>query len=209
MEIFVQVAMPMAGNIPEDVSINTWTFTTSLDEASAQPLIGAGLLAFYNQIAEYYSPYVLIGDTRLKAYNLDDPEPRAPIAEAGLPIVPGAAGIPLPNEVAACLSFRGQLVSGSNPARRRGRVYLGPLCDSAYGSSIPSGPGVGPDMLDDLELATAAMQSELGAQTNHVVWSRSDAAFIPVATYWCDDAFDTQRSRGPQALARRVWAQGS
>jgi hypothetical protein len=37
-----------------------------------------------------------------------------------------------------------------------------------------------------------------------VVWSRKDQVARPVTNYWCDDEWDTVRSRGLKAVTRQT-----
>jgi len=120
-----------------------------------------------------------------------------------------ASGSPLPEEVSAVLSFKADTaglleVSGSTrpKARRRGRLYLGPLNSGTIGTA---GAGV--------FLALAFQGTILGAASNFLdqvpewsVWSRKDAAVHPVVDGWLDNAFDTQRRRGVRANGRTTWS---
>lgn len=90
-------------------------------------------------------------------------------------------------------------------ARRRGRLYVGPLTNVALQSITP------PYMLDStflqtLREAAGYLASSLGgANWAWSVWSRRDQTTYPVVGGWTDDAPDTQRRRGPKASARVLY----
>lgn len=93
-------------------------------------------------------------------------------------------------------------------ARHRGRVYLGPLNNSAVGSGS-NGPGV-KNTFRDLIVTQAALlmtncNTIAGGTTGWGIWSRKDAAIYPVTHGWVDDAFDTQRRRGIGSTARSTF----
>jgi hypothetical protein len=131
----------------------------------------------------------------------------------------------LPNEVACCLSMKNSILGSVPPPRRRGRVYLGPL---NIGGLVASGgvwrPSVG--LQEDLIEASQKMLTDAAAQgLALVVYSRpyegrgvvprpghprgdlpaiaarSGEAYV-VDSFWCDNAFDTQRRRGERPTAR-------
>lgn len=199
--LLAQVSLPYESGLPEDQAVNTWTFNGGTDEASTTA-IGVGLVAFYQAITDYISEVVVRNQCSIKLYNTADPEPRTPIAEDLFDLT-GVGANPLPEEVALCLSFRGALVSGEAPARRRGRVYLGPLTTTSMaedtdGHVRPVGGWTG--ALND---GVVGLRSALtSASVQHVVWSRAGASFTPAVHYWYDNAPDTQRRRGPRPTQR-------
>jgi hypothetical protein len=122
----------------------------------------------------------------------------------------------LPNEVALCLSYQAVAISGESQARRRGRIFFGPLCNtantlSATGECRPSAALVtalcGAATLLATPAATAA-----GDLVHWAVYSPTtdltetiDDAFQDVDNGWVDNSFDTQRRRGRDATARTTW----
>lgn len=210
-DYLVKVTIPNKSAIPDDSFVNTWTFSTqSLSEPASSDVIGQGLLAFYNEITTFYSSVADLQNTQVQIYALADPEPRTPISEGILPVNAAAGGTLLPNEVALCLSFHALYVSGESQARRRGRLYLGPLNTGATTTTdAPSGPMASPLFIDALEDATAALQTALTANGSHCVYSRADNACRPVDKYFVQNDMDTQRRRGPAPTVRRVWEQGT
>lgn len=199
-----QVSIPYQSGVPEDVSVNTWSFQIDDDTTTNYDQIEDFLDTFYSLIAQFYSPVLDMTNTGLKIYLRDDPEPRTPVVETSLGL--GNANLTndgLPEEVAVCLSFRGVLSSGSPPARRRGRVYLGPLATDVVAVESPSRTAVASGFRIAVRDAYQAAWEELTTAGNsHTVWSTVDSANRVVTDAWIDNAFDTQRRRGPQATNR-------
>jgi hypothetical protein len=146
-------------------------------------------------------------------YDLADPEPRVPKGEGPFNIVPSGTES-LPTEVAACLSFQGLAASGVNQARRRGRVFLGPLnreCTVMVGGRTLLEPGRQTVIAD---AADALLNSQALAGVPWAVFSptaRATGASLFDATTivnngWVDNAFDTIRSRGTDPSTRVVFS---
>lgn len=203
--LLIQANMPYATGLPEDVAVNTWAVDTASVGAPSPTQAAAifdGLQAFYEAVDEYFSE-LLSGAIQYRMYNVDDPEPRTPLAIVD-DVLPSPGGNPLPEEVALVLSFRGTLVSGTSPARRRGRIYLGPLAvttlDELDGHAVPNAA-----MVAAVSAAGAAFGSSMLAEgMAHCVWSRADDTFYPVQFYAVDNAWDTQRRRGVRPTFRSV-----
>lgn len=201
--IVCQVSIPFITNIPEDVAVNNWSFeVATADEANAAQC-GEFLYNFYSGIASYYSTLVEGKTPYTKFYDRSDPEPRSPFLEGPLTGVTFPGDDPLPSEVACCLSFRGVLVSGQPPARRRGRVYLGPLGRSVMENETVARPGA-PFRSAVLAAYEDAWTALTTAGNVHEVWSPTSSQGHTVVQAWTDNAFDTQRSRGVRATARAV-----
>lgn len=207
-DLQAQVILGTDTNLPEDFVVNTWAFSTLQPAPDLTPaeVIRDGLHAFYGGIDTYLSPF-LIGWVQIKIYDINAPKPRVPEHDFLTPnvITPGSS--PLPEEVAVCLSFRGVLVSGQSPARRRGRVYLGPLTYTALQGDVSNRQRVDPGFLEDISTAYADAQTIWSAgDVVHSVWSRRNDDLVPVTYAWVDNALDTQRRRGPAPSQRHeVW----
>lgn len=206
MRYIVQVIQKMESNIPADSSINTWAFASASPTPDTVEMgaIATGLFDFYNELYSLMAVN-LASYWGLKVYNWYDPEPRSPLIDAddfGPFSFPNLT--PLPSEVALCLSFRGPYESGEPKARRRGRIYVGPLA-ATTSTSAPNGArpasGVPAFFSDAVEALQAAITPE---GVVHCVWSRADETFYPVVEYWVDNAFDTQRRRGIAPTERTV-----
>lgn len=197
----VQVTIPYKTGVPADVTTNVWHFHTTVGEGDATQ-IGAFLSTIYTAFIPYASSVLDFTKTGVKGYDLADPEPRSPAWSGTSDLGDGNDTNPiLPEEVAACLSFRANLESGQPPARRRGRIYLGPLSTDVMadiGRSVLTGT-----FMDDMLAAYEAAWAELtDAGLSHSVWSPTDGVGRPVVSAWMDNAFDTQRRRGVRATVR-------
>lgn len=133
---------------------------------------------------------------------------------------PGAASVAsLPAEVAVVLSMNATLtdvperVGATRPAaRRRGRLYFGPLTTNAMAAGVGSATVQRPsDALQD-ELRAAAWQLHdsaadimaLNAGLFWSVYSTADLAARTIVAFSTDNAFDTQRRRGSAPTARQT-----
>lgn len=191
---FTQTVFQGFSGLPEDQYVNTLAFESNSmapTEGEVTTMIEA-VQALFNGLEGIMSDEIAAGPL-LKIYNIDNPEPRVPLVEAELDVSPSAGTVPLPAEVAICLSFRGGLVSGAPAGRRRGRIYVGPLGTAALGV----GGRPDPTVVGVMEDAVEAFRAELDPEPiNHAVWSRAGDNLYDVLEYWTDDAFDTQRRRG-------------
>lgn len=212
----VQTSLVNKSNFPEDVITNTWYFGSDkvgwTRQQAAQAAVDR-LDTFYDAITAVISGDVL--DTiQHRVYDLNDPQPRQPIAATTSNTVFGtAAG--LPYECAIVLSFKSFFLSGATPARHKGRVYLGPIRASA---STTTNGGVRPTAAAMTAIANAATTLRGAGSTadplQGVVWCQFSAAdadptvgdgMRQVVAGWVDDAFDTQRRRGLHPTARTVF----
>jgi len=126
-------------------------------------------------------------------------------------------GVSLPSEMASVLSFRADY--GNQPefgpnlgpgggkerprARRRGRLYIGPLDDQAITYDTTTfRTYVQPALRTSATGAAKRLMDYTDIKWG--VWSRVDGNALPVVSAWMDDAFDVQRRRGEDALARTV-----
>lgn len=194
--------------IPRDNCVNTFHFTGEgpLDETVAQELVDR-VSSFYNftgggqtvTVDTYMATAGMMNPReQFKVYDITGAPPHAPVLDT-TPVPPTVnATVPksLPNEVALALSYAGAPGPGLNPARRRGRIFLGPVSEvglaSAGGLSRPTSNFV-------QNLAEAGKR--FWGLCNAAGWpwcihSQTDGTFIPVATCSVDDAWDVQRRRG-------------
>jgi hypothetical protein len=191
------VTLNMTSGLNEDAATNTFHFDadTVADLADAY----GSLLAFYQQLDNRLSNLIDENNVTVEWYRLSDTPPRAPVRlDTMTALAVGAdEGVP---EVALVLSFQGAKISGLPQNRRRGRVYLGPLADTAeprptsttIQSILPAGQG----LLD---------ASNLSTNWTWVQWSPTNGIGIPVTDGWIDNEFDTQRRRGRKATARSTF----
>lgn len=213
--IRVQVSLPAASSIPNDMAINTWHFFTSGDVGDAANQALSDLQAFYTAVDGFFSSDM---DTsgEMKIYDLSENPPRAPIATDVFAITPDT-GNNLPPEVAICLSYAAAAVSSTNAARRRGRIYLGPLSADVMTNS--GGTVVVAESVRNAiaAAADALMGDAADPGASWCVFSPTAAGPEPwssgdlivgtslVNHGFVDNAFDTIRSRGTAASARSTW----
>ena len=197
-----QFTIRTTDNNPANYATNTWYINA--DDLTALVAAEGAIVQAYNTMRPAFPTTVQPGGHLVKWYNMADPEPRQPVREATWLFVGTLAGNPLPPEVSLCLSFQGLKVSGIPQARRRGRVYIGPLnTTSADASGRPSlatqanWENAGQDLLDASNAATTWRWQ---------IYSRVDDGFVDVVDGWVDNEFDTQRRRGRTYTARRVFA---
>lgn len=129
-----------------------------------------------------------------------------------------------PGQVAVCLSYHGDLTGlhesipgapagpegDTHPkARRRGRLFIGPLNQSAVqAGSAPARPSAGligslTAAADKLEVDSSLVQ---GAGSGWAVFSPTSGSWVLVEGGWVDNRFDTQRRRLIGATSRTTWA---
>lgn len=206
-----QVTFPTDSAIPADYVTNTFHFST----VGALPIItdfdnvrdmladfysvapsagGSALQTFYSQLLA--SPAIV------KAYALEDSPPRAPAYESTFAWSPTGTG-PLPAECALVMSFQAARASGMPQSRRRNRVYLGPF------SSASNGTDGRPGNTTILQITRAATDLAAAASSsvnwNWVVWSPTEQQDFQVDNGWVDNAWDTQRRRGPKPTSRTTF----
>lgn len=172
----------------------TNTFHFNADDNSVLPTIAGALEAFYDDVRPELSNLLAQNDHDIKFYDMADPEPRAPVLEVQWDFASAIASAPLPPEVCLCLSFQGVKVSGIPQARRRGRVFIGPIAVGSVGTDGRPDAGC----VTNLNLAGDALlaSSEAATDWRWQIYSRVDDGFIDVENGWVDNEFDTQRSRG-------------
>lgn len=221
--IRINAEIPRDTNLPEDVAVNVWHFSTSSNIEPARStevqLALDELELFYGAVDQFLSLTTASPGT-FTAYDLSEAKPRVPFISRDFTLVPGGGAFP--GEVALTLSFQGVEVSGEPQARRRGRIYLGPLSSDTWvlsgGTSRPTFA-----LQDGLRDAGQALltASEAAATWSWIVFSPTSAGpvdpvtglyanladgVVVVDNGWVDDAFDTIRKRGPAASSRLVFS---
>jgi len=122
----------------------------------------------------------------------------------------------IPSEVCAVISMHADETgvleeSGATrpAARRRGRLYIGPLDDGAL-TFASSRVELGSTFITTLAGAASALLNAWDGSPSTdfqwAVWSRADATMRPVVGGFVDNAFDTQRRRGDVPTARTAWS---
>lgn len=223
-----QITIPLDSGIPEDAIVNTLYFDGDEDldqvatDADYHNTVFDAIQTFYNTFDQGLYGSNVGDNATVKIYDMRDPLPRQPEFEDTFALANKLVSA-LPNEVALCLSFQAVAVSGQLQRRRRGRIYLGPIANHGDCVSVINGqarPSLEMRQLV-IDAADAMKQTDLpigiGGSVRWAVYSRTtdtgtgspalpgtsiDDAFHDVDNGWCDDAFDTQRRRGPDATAR-------
>lgn len=194
--------------LPEDRYVNTFHFLSPSSYVIDSPLVATAVDTFYSTVhgsgavGSFLSPYVS-RDYEIRTYDMSTAAPRVPsIYEHALPAVnSGGPTANMPEEVAVCLSYH---TIPPVTARRRGRIYLGPLCDAAGDPANTSAPTrVESQLRASVSLsAVALVNSGLG----WAVYSPTGDTWGVIVAGWTDDAFDTQRRRGAAASTRTIWS---
>lgn len=199
------VTIPADTGVGEDVVVNTWGFgIDTADEASTGAIVAA-MKTWYDAWGTYRAASHDWAGARCKFYNLGQPKPRVPFADVSLGLSATASTGNLPAEVSICMSFQAERASGQIQRRRRGRIYLGPLGVVANNSSTGR-----PENSLITALVTCSDNFLTTASTAPWDWYViSEATGIPVGNVvhdgWIDNAWDTQRRRGPDPTARTIF----
>lgn len=159
---------------------------------------------------------VMSGNVNYLVYNLDDPEPRVPRYDQVW--ATGAGGFAtqaaLPEEVALCLSYEALPESGVAQARRRGRIYAGPLTLTSLLTTADGRVTTAAGLAASLGVQMKGLRdAAIGISSNWIVYSPTQAQFgldpsAVIQQGWVDNAFDTQRRRGVEATVRSRWGPG-
>lgn len=214
----VQFVFQGITGLPEDRYVNTLHFESIGAGPYDYGALATAATTLYSNITapstkrimQFVAPAALAasvgGGHRIKIYRLEDAKPRVPVYDVAWTLPGMTAQAALVAEVAFCISYQAAKVSGTDQARRRGRIYFGPLgADAAVevaGKVRPStlllaAPG---------PAAKAMMASAVTAGWQWVVHSPTTGALAtaPVDSVWVDDAFDIQRRRGLSPTAKTV-----
>jgi hypothetical protein len=197
--------------LPEDRFVNTFHFLSPQAYAGDRTIVADAVAGFYTTayssktVGGYLSPYVIRG-FQVRTYDLDTPGPgREPYVKTytlGVMMTDGA--VPLGNmveEASVCLSYR---AIPPYTARRRGRIYIGPLNTGAISAATSTSPSrvAGQFSTCIKNAALALVNTGLGWS----VHSTKDGTYNLIHDGWVDDAFDTQRRRGAAVGNRNVWS---
>lgn len=155
----------------------------------------------FNAIGGFLSPWIE-RDYLIKTYDLSIPPIRVPTNwPHTLPAAISANGPP--EESAVCLTLHGSVPPAS--ARRRGRLFIGPLCNTGIVQSTTAArSGVSTDIIAALTVAAAGL-----ADRPLLTWvirsTKPTVNYVPIVGGYVDNALDTQRRRGPDSTSRVAW----
>ena len=206
-----QVIIASDNALPEDVCVNVFHFEGPGDFQlpALQDDILNRLRSFYNDagdgggnVASMLGSTVKPDSCRIKLYELVGPPPHPPIRDEPLNLA-GSGTAQLPREVALVLSFQGNRVAGVVQARRRGRVFIGPLTTSILDDANDARPTLA--RRSDLKSAGARLMAANTSAARWVVRSTVGAGTTVIENGWVDNAFDTQRRRGSKPTSRLLF----
>lgn len=219
-DILVRTIMQGSTGLATDRYVNDWAFRW-LGAGSPTNTDLTNLLAcvdlFYNDtgaggfsVSDFISEAVDRGVTHeMEFYSISaGGSPLLSLPWLG-PAAPAVDDNNLPTEVSAVLSFHGTLTNiqeetgATRPrARRRGRVYVGPLTVPSIGFGTPN-PFLNGSLLTAMREGAGAMADLADInQFQWSVWSRADDELYEVVGGWTDNAPDVQRRRGVESTAR-------
>jgi hypothetical protein len=215
--LLAQVRLERVSQLPEDVVINTFHFTAANVLPATLDEIVNRLGAFYTAIppagsapvAGFMAQTLKTTGHTVRIYDATFTPSGGPLRTAALPtfVLSGSASS-LPAEVALCLSFKTNSNLNGSVARRRGRVYIGPLSISAVVANAAGDSRPSTNFINNLVRAGLQLATSNGA-AQWVVWSEvTNATSGPVSDLWVDDAWDTQRRRGADAVTRQTATTG-
>jgi len=202
--------------LPEDVFVNTLHFDCPGDISAGNVITRIQNLYKTTQSTGFaindFLADELTGNVTTKVYNAETAPPHTPVATSSWTLNTLSASGAFPQEVAICLSYRAEPVTGVDIRSTRGRNFIGPLNVAAANGfttgppqnwSNPVRPRAG--LTDTIAEAGGDMLDANDADGVWVVWSRVEAAGFNVVEGWCDNAFDTQRRRGVAPTTRSTF----
>lgn len=202
----IQFVLPSTTALPRDDVVNVF-------HVQADDVTDAGACAtiiwenFYEAIGDRLSVSISRSEEVVgKIYDLADAEPRTPVAEGPFGFLPSSSdATALPAEVALCVSLEAGMVSGGNPQRRRGRIYVGPFNGDQLNTSGSYGRPSAALQAALADAAKATAEAMLPLTAFWCIYSRVDNQFRAVIRGWVDNEWDTQRRRGRDASSRQLF----
>jgi hypothetical protein len=197
----VQISLNPKNGLSADRYTNSWSCEAT--GVSGANDFATDVIALYRQLTTYLPDLVALDKHLVKVYDRSDPIPRSPVIEDNFTLLTTPAGAPLPPEVCVCISFQGDPESGVSQARKRGRIYFGPLDQTqieADGRPLTN-------MVNAMRTAALDLLDKSAAANNYTwtVYSASTGDSFPVTNGWVDNEYDIQRRRGRIATARAVF----
>lgn len=163
-----------------------------------------------SDLAEYIAPSVSrqLLACRITVYGAPEPPLGTPLLTLNFTLDP-TTGDPMPSEVSLVTSYHGNLQGDASDRRRRGRMFIGPLNTNTAIADANQFLRPTAVFMSDLERSTRELGDELlnngVVALSHVVYSPTYNTQSAVTGGWIDDAFDTQRRRGPDPTVRNIW----
>lgn len=201
-------------NVPRNHSTNSWHFNIEADtpggdtQAERWEEVADALETFYESaLGPLRGDLMAAGGHELQAYDLTEPEPRLPKYMRTFSMTGNPTGS-LPAEVAVVCSFEGPRVAGVPQARRRNRIYLGPLSNQVLDVSTGLvGLGFGTGARDAMNALAVTSAGDNGWRWD--IYSPTDDFNGVISNGWVNNEFDTQRRRGRSGTIRWTFTQNS
>lgn len=200
---YAQVAIASASGESADVSINTFAVGATVDMTSS---VAADwqteLVAFYQAVKTVgaLSGRDVTGHVT-KILKATMTVPNYPLFQYAWSLTGGTASLEMPEEVALCASYSADAYPLVPRARRRGRIYLSGWKESNNDSGRPTTATYEGLATAYADYATAVNAIDTLAPG---VWSRSSGDVFLIDRVWCDNEWDTMRSRGGKSTLRKT-----
>lgn len=208
----VQVTLERKNALPADAIVNTWHFESDDAFGTSAPGLADRISTFYQSLGLWFGAQ-LSGNADIKMYDFDDPKPRVPVHVDDFTFTPSTAAFPA--ECCVCLSMEAEQQSGTLKARRRGRVYLGPINGgpmSQASSDVRIPEASRQELVDKANTmavgGSGAFRLAIYSPTTQQSGGTVDESWHDVTTLWVDDAIDIQRRRGQASTQRTTKAVG-
>ena len=195
----VQYTFHTDDGIAANYITNTMYYDVITENETTYNEILVGFTTALAEIDQLLGSSLTLTGHECKMYRMSDPEPRSPVYESEFGLSTTGT-TQLPTEVSVCVSFQGSKVSGLPQSRRRGRIFMGPIANTATGTD------------GRLTNANAILFGDFGqslldsstANSNYdwAVYSPTNGTAVNVVDGWVDNEFDTQRRRGRIATQR-------
>lgn len=191
---------------PDQHATNTWYVrgvSGGQSEALDRDHALAALDAFYQAIDGTLSAACFDGRTEYVVYRMSDPEPRIPIFVGPMATLTFGGGNPHPSDVAVCLSYNAEYASGEVRARKRGRLFFGPVT-AATGTSV-SNEGLRISAATLTTYTNAAQALAAALNTNSLQWrmySPTNGDYPLLQQAWMENQYDIRRSRDKAGSTR-------
>jgi len=138
----------------------------------------------------------------IKYYAADGSVPNYPFYEQSFSLSPAPAALDLPVEVSLCMSYANDSENSVPRARRRGRIYVSGF-QSAF--NVAGRPTTATTAAFANNMLVYCQAVNALTDLTAVVYSRSNVAGYAIERVWCDNEWDTMRSRGLKATARTTY----
>lgn len=201
----VQASANLYGDAAQTMS-NTWYYQGGSASSEAQDIaeITSRIIRFYQAIDSSVFPSSVVGNQLdLLVYDMADPEPRVPIADESAALANGGGGA-FPSDIAICLSYHGVYESGVNRARRRGRLFIGPVLAATGVAVTGQGIRVQPSIVTTILAAALDLDNMIATPATWMVYSPTDNAAHAIVQASIDNGFDTRRSRDNRETVREA-----